>query len=315
MLVLPGDRTKSPRRSCCSSGRSPIATRSASACRGGDGNAASDASAKAKQKKSNTLPPPSSPRAPRSGVQPRSRRPAGWCSVRFAAADASAAPRSPPSRGGFWGARGHLFADAVLKTGATQMTGISNALDADIKGARSGGSTTGPQARGGDVVTATLSNEKMHRIFAERPAVRAAFLENVPRNMTEREFWTRFLRSEYFKAARAGAAPQGEQEAADLALFARRPKRSARARRRRAGQRGGEPDDDAGDFGVFGRAGARAPSWAPSRARAREGGTASSGTARRSRRLRPRRRRRRRRGAAAGKRRRRSTPRWRRCGA
>ena len=175
---------------------------------------------------------------------------------RYAAADASAdASLAAVDEEAFWGARGHLFADAVFKTGATQMTGISNALDADIKGARSGGPTG--TLGGGDVVTATLSNEKMHRIFAERPAVRAAFLENVPRNMTEREFWTRFLRSEYFKAARAGAAPQGEQEAADLALFARRPEteraRAATAKRVSAAV---NLAADAGDFGVFGRAGA-----------------------------------------------------------
>ena len=166
---------------------------------------------------------------------------------RFAAADAPGADLlDVVTDDEFWSARRHLFADAVLKAGATQMTGISNALDADIKGARSGG----------DVVTATLSNEKMHRIFAERPAVRAAFLENVPRNMTEREFWTRFLRSEYFKAARAGAPPQGEQEAADLALFARRPespaRRAATAKRVSASV---NLAADAGDFGVFGRAG------------------------------------------------------------
>lgn len=152
----------------------------------------------------------------------------------------------------FWSARVDLFTDAVLKKGATQKTGISNVLDADIKGARSG---AGNSQRGGDVVTATLSNEKMHRIFAERPAVRAAFLENVPKNMTEREFWTRFLRSEYFKAARAGAPPQGEQEAADLALFARRPEtekqRAATAKRVSADV---NLAADAGDFGVFGSA-------------------------------------------------------------
>ena len=166
---------------------------------------------------------------------------------RFAAADAPGADSlDVVTDDEFWSARRHLFADAVLKAGATQMTGISNALDADIKGARSGG----------DVVTATLSNEKMHRIFAERPAVRAAFLENVPRNMTEREFWTRFLRSEYFKAARAGAPPQGEQEAADLALFARRPE--SPATRAATAKRVGASVNlaaDADDFGVFGRAG------------------------------------------------------------
>ena len=126
-------------------------------------------------------------------------------------------------------ARTHLFRDAVAKAGATQRPGLANARDADVKGARDGR---------GDVVTATLSNEKMHRIFSERPAVRAAFLENVPKKMTEREFWTRFLRSEYFKAARAGAPPQGEEEAADLALFSRKPQtREARERRRRPSRR------------------------------------------------------------------------------
>ena len=226
------------------------------------GTPSSDASAKAKQKKSCTGPSPAelAARAALLASNPDLAAAHGRLVLgsRFAAADASAdASLAAVDEEAFWGARGHLFADAVLKTGATQMTGISNALDADIKGARSGGSTTGPQARGGDVVTATLSNEKMHRIFAERPAVRAAFLENVPRNMTEREFWTRFLRSEYFKAARAGAAPQGEQEAADLALFARRPEteraRAATAKRVSAAV---NLAADAGDFGVFGRAGA-----------------------------------------------------------
>ena len=226
------------------------------------GTPSSDASAKAKQNKSCTGPSPAelAARAALLASNPDLAAAHGRLVLgsRFAAADASAdASLAAVDEEAFWGARGHLFADAVFKTGATQMTGISNALDADIKGARSGGSTTGPQARGGDVVTATLSNEKMHRIFAERPAVRAAFLENVPRNMTEREFWTRFLRSEYFKAARAGAAPQGEQEAADLALFARRPEteraRAATAKRVSAAV---NLAADAGDFGVFGRAGA-----------------------------------------------------------
>ena len=226
------------------------------------GTPSSDASAKAKHNKSCTGPSPAelAARAALLASNPDLAAAHGRLVLgsRFAAADASAdASLAAVDEEAFWGARGHLFADAVFKTGATQMTGISNALDADIKGARSGGSTTGPQARGGDVVTATLSNEKMHRIFAERPAVRAAFLENVPRNMTEREFWTRFLRSEYFKAARAGAAPQGEQEAADLALFARRPEteraRAATAKRVSAAV---NLAADAGDFGVFGRAGA-----------------------------------------------------------
>ena len=153
----------------------------------------------------------------------------------------------------FWSARSHLFDSVVLKHGTNQKLGISNVMDADIKGALSGAGDA--QNGRGDVVTATLSNEKMHRIFAERPAVRNAFLENVPSKMTEREFWTRFLRSEYFKAARAGAPPQGEEEANDLALFASRPQTDAQ--RRNVSKKISAIVNlaaDAGDFGVFGNA-------------------------------------------------------------
>lgn len=114
----------------------------------------------------------------------------------------------------FWEARRNLFTDVVARKATGQKVGIENTLDGDLKGARDGMS---------DTVTCNLTNEKMHRIFAERPSVRQAFLDNVPKKMTEREFWTRFLRSEYFKQMRAGAPPQGEEEAADLALFSRKP--------------------------------------------------------------------------------------------
>lgn len=114
----------------------------------------------------------------------------------------------------FWEARRNLFTDVVARRATGQKIGIENTLDGDLKGARDGMS---------DTVTCNLTNEKMHRIFAERPSVRQAFLDNVPKKMTEREFWTRFLRSEYFKQMRAGAPPQGEEEAADLALFSRKP--------------------------------------------------------------------------------------------
>jgi transcription initiation factor TFIIH subunit 1 len=76
----------------------------------------------------------------------------------------------------FWAEREHLFDAAVAKKGAAQVAGVSNALDGDVKGTRDGRT---------DTVSCALSNEKMHRIFAERPAVRRAFLDNVPSKMTE----------------------------------------------------------------------------------------------------------------------------------
>ena len=147
----------------------------------------------------------------------------------------------------FWSTRHHLLTNAMAKTGATQRPGIPNALDADLKAARDGRS---------DTVTCALTNDKMHRIFSERPAVRRAFLDNVPNKMTEREFWTRFLRSEYFKAARAGAPPQGEEEAGDLALFSRRPASAAERKNALAGLSSAAVNlaADAHDFGVFGAA-------------------------------------------------------------
>ena len=124
----------------------------------------------------------------------------------------------------FWASRRHLLSGAVAKAGANQRTGIDNAEIAGIQGQRAGD---------GDKVTATLTHEKMHRIFAERPQVRRAFQDNVlTGKITEREFWTRFLKSEYFKMVRAGAPPQGEEEASDLQLFSRRaaPEVERRAR-------------------------------------------------------------------------------------
>jgi transcription initiation factor TFIIH subunit 1 len=67
----------------------------------------------------------------------------------------------------FWEARRNLFTDAIVKKATGQKHGVENTLDADLKGARDGMS---------DTVTCNLTNEKMHRIFAERPSVRQAFL-------------------------------------------------------------------------------------------------------------------------------------------
>ena len=64
----------------------------------------------------------------------------------------------------------------------------------------------------------------MHRIFAERPGVRKAFIDNCVKHkkLTEREFWHRFLKSEYMKKMRDGGEAHSEAEKNDLILFSRR---------------------------------------------------------------------------------------------
>ena len=163
-----------------------------------------------------TSPPPPSARlarrsSPLTATSPTCTASSSW-GPSTAATAPSSARQSPDDE--FWASRPPL-AGAVAKVGANQRTGIDNSEIAGIQGQRAGD---------GDKVTATLTHEEMHRIFAERPAVRQAFVDNVlAGKMTEREFWTRFLKSEYFKMVRAGAPPQGEEEAADLQLFSRRP--------------------------------------------------------------------------------------------
>ena len=77
----------------------------------------------------------------------------------------------------FWASRRHLLSGAVAKAGANQRTGIDNAEIAGIQGQRAGD---------GDKVTATLTHEKMHRIFAERPAGETRFPGQRPHGQNHR---------------------------------------------------------------------------------------------------------------------------------
>ncbi|KAI9187454.1 hypothetical protein LWI28_028359 [Acer negundo] len=69
-------------------------------------------------------------------------------------------------------------------------------------------------------VTFSLTPEIILQIFAEKPAVHRAFLNLVPKKMTEMEFWTKYCRAEYLnrtKNVHAAAAEAAEDE--ELALF------------------------------------------------------------------------------------------------
>ncbi|EPS73151.1 hypothetical protein M569_01605, partial [Genlisea aurea] len=72
-------------------------------------------------------------------------------------------------------------------------------------------------------VTFNLTPEIIHQIFAEKPAVREAYLRFVPEKMTEKEFWTKYSRAEYLHSTRnivAAAAEAAEDE--ELAVFLKR---------------------------------------------------------------------------------------------
>lgn len=69
-------------------------------------------------------------------------------------------------------------------------------------------------------VTFNLTPEIIHQIFAEKPAVREAYLSFVPTKMTEKEFWTKYSRAEYLHSTKnvvAAAAEAAEDE--ELAVF------------------------------------------------------------------------------------------------
>jgi len=51
----------------------------------------------------------------------------------------------------------------------------------------------------GESVNVKLTQKKKHLIFMNLPHIRKAYMNQVPSKMTEREFWTKFLKTEYFR--------------------------------------------------------------------------------------------------------------------
>ncbi|XP_050237880.1 general transcription and DNA repair factor IIH subunit TFB1-1 [Mercurialis annua] len=110
----------------------------------------------------------------------------------------------------FWATRKKLL-NGELSRKSKQQVGIKSAMLSDSKPIIDGRTNK---------VTFNLTPEIVREIFAEKPAVHQAYLNLVPKKMSERDFWTKFCRAEYLQNSKnvyAAAAEAAEDE--ELALF------------------------------------------------------------------------------------------------
>ncbi|XP_031280444.1 general transcription and DNA repair factor IIH subunit TFB1-1-like isoform X1 [Pistacia vera] len=110
----------------------------------------------------------------------------------------------------FWATRKKLLnKDSSMKS--KQRVGFKSVMISDIRPLTDGRTNK---------VTFSLTPEIILQIFAEKPAVHRAYLNFVPKKMTEMEFWTKYCRAEYLnrtKNVHAVAAEAAEDE--ELAVF------------------------------------------------------------------------------------------------
>ncbi|KAM7504349.1 hypothetical protein LguiB_003253 [Lonicera macranthoides] len=110
----------------------------------------------------------------------------------------------------FWATRKKLL-DVTANRKSKQRVGLKSDMIFNVKPSSDGQSNR---------VTFNLTPEIIHQIFAEKPAVRQAYLRFVPKKMTERDFWTKYWRAEYLHSTKnivAAAAEAAEDE--ELAVF------------------------------------------------------------------------------------------------
>ena len=89
----------------------------------------------------------------------------------------------------FWNTKRKLL-EQEMSVKQTQKRGVSTSMLADVELTNDGNNF---------VINFKLTDETKKLIFAEKPKVHKAFLENVPSKLSEKEFWTKYCKHLYYQ--------------------------------------------------------------------------------------------------------------------